>query len=386
MKTPEQDRLIGVDGYLSQTEGMGGRIKDQPEDFLVEEITPDNLILEIGKELKPKASEGDYTTLTLEKTNWDVMRAIKALAKGCNVSRKRFKFAGTKDRRAITTQRISAWKVPIETLEKVSIKDLVLRDFSHSEEPINLGSLNGNRFTILIKDVVGDADKRINKTLSELNGKFPNFFGHQRFGSRLNTHLVGKAILKGEFKEAAMIYLADPGNSSEPKEALEARKRFKEKEDFGAALTTFPKYLGYEKSMLNHLVKHPNDYVGAFREMPKKLRWLFIHAYQAYVFNLSLSEYMKKKNIPDELPLVGYECAADEISKKVLKKEKIEREAFKTPSMPELASKGENRAAICEYKDFEIMDFKEKDSNIRVRFVLSSGSYATMLLRELIKN
>ena len=386
METPEPDRLIGLDVYLSQTEGIGGRIKEEPEDFLVEEITPEDRILEIGKELKPTAGEGDYTTFTLEKTNWDVMRAIKAIANGCNVSRKRFKFAGTKDRRAISAQRVSAWKVPVEVLEKIKVKDLVLRDFSHSEEPTNLGSLNGNRFTVSIRGVVSHADERIERILSELGGKFPNFFGHQRFGTRINTHLVGKAILNGDFKEAAMVYLADPGTGSEPKEALDARKKLKETEDFKEALVEFPKYLGYEKSMLNRLVNYPNDYIGAFREMPKKLRWMFIHAYQAYIFNLSLNGYIKQKKIPEELPLVGYESTADKTSEKILEKEKIEKEAFKTPSMPELASKGEMRAAMCEYKDFEIMNFKGKDSNIRVRFVLPPGSYATMLLRELMKN
>ncbi|MBN2517703.1 MAG: tRNA pseudouridine(13) synthase TruD [Candidatus Altiarchaeota archaeon] len=385
MKTPEPDRLIGLGVYLSKTKGIGGRIKEAPEDFLVEEITPEGRILEIGKEQKPQSSGGDYTTFTLEKTNWETLRAIKMIARGCNTSRKRFKFAGTKDRRAISTQRVSAWKVPVDTLGRVGIKDLVLRDFAHSQEPINLGSLSGNRFTVVIRGVETGADKKIQDILNKLGGKFPNFFGQQRFGTRFNTHLVGKAILSGDFKEAAMLYLADPGCGSEPEEALEARDKLRESGDFKQALLEFPKYLGYEKSMLNHLVNTPNDYIGALRKLPKKLRWMFIHAYQAYIFNIALSQHIKECEIPEKLQLVGYGSPPDDFIDALLAREGIEKGAFKIRPMPELSSEGEIRDSLSEYKDFEITDFKEKDANITVRFILASGSYATMLLRELMK-
>jgi tRNA pseudouridine13 synthase len=379
-----QDERVGISGYLSESLGIGGIIKDEPGDFLVEEITPEGRVLEVGSAMEFEPGEGDYTYFTLQKNNWDTMRAVKAISKACNVSHKRFKFAGTKDRRAITVQRVSAWKVSIEQLQKIKIKDLELRDFCHGEEPINLGTLKGNRFTILIRGVEKDADKKVDRIVDELKGGFPNFFGQQRFGNRLNNHDVGREILRGNFKEAVMIYLSD--GEGEPEEARKARGRIRGGKAWKQALKEFPDYLGYEKSVLNHLAQYDTDYIGALRELPKKLRWIFVHAYQGYIFNIALSGCIEKGRIPKELPLVGYESKLGKVTKKLLECDGISREQFNVASMPEMSSKGELRQCLSKFKDFGIFDFNEGDSNIRVKFELPPGSYATMLLRELMKS
>jgi len=385
MKPPKAEQIAGLETYLSKSKGIGGAIKGEPEDFLVEEITPRGNILEIDKVYGDDLEgEGEYTVFTLQKTNWDTLRAVKELSKRCGVSRKRIKFSGTKDRRAITTMRVSAWKVPVEKLKQVNIKDIELRDFSYSDEPVNLGTLKGNRFTLQISGVGKSADKTVKKLIKELRGKSPNFFGLQRFGSRLNTHLVGKALLKGQFKEAVEHYLCDTGN--EPEAATAARDDLRKTGDYKTALKEFPNYLGFEKSILNHLINTPTDYIGAMRKLPKKLRWMFVHAYQGYLFNLALSEYIKAGKAPDELPLVGYESEVDKATAAIMKKEGINKEEFKVSAMPELSSRGETRQCFIEFEDFEILDFNEKAANIRLRFSLPAGSYATVLLRELMKD
>jgi len=94
------------------------------------------LIDDVGGDSVP----GDYTHFTLVKENWDTMRALKETAKRTGVSRNRYSFAGTKDRRAITAQRVSAYKVPIEKLRALDIKDIVLKDFGYSDENLGLGA------------------------------------------------------------------------------------------------------------------------------------------------------------------------------------------------------------------------------------------------------
>ncbi len=377
------EETVGLRAHLSKTGGIGGTIKKEPEDFLVEEITPDGTVLEIGESQKFQDNPGDYVHFTLQKTNWGTMRAVKAVARACGVSRKRLKFAGTKDRRSVSAQRVSAWKVPEKKLEKVRIKDIVLRDFAASDEQVGLGGLKGNRFTVTIREVPPDAGGRVEKIIGELGGKAPNFFGTQRFGIRLNNHLVGKSVFKGDFKGAAMGYLCDLGD--EPEEATEARKSLRKTGDFKTALRTFPKYLGFEKSMLNYLVKHPTDFIGALRVLPKKLRKMLVHSYQGYVFNLALSRHIEGGDVPEELPLVGYGTEPDRVSAGILEREGMSPGDFKVPSMPEMSLEGEMRRALVEFKGFEVLDFNEGDSKIRVRFSLPPGAYATMLLRELMK-
>ena len=114
---------------------IDGIIKKYPEDFIVEEITKEGIVLEYGKELEeifkdtPKWN-GSFIHFTLEKINWNTMDAIRELAKRTNSKRKNFGFAGTKDKFAITTQRIGCFGIKPEILEgiKDSIKDLKIKD------------------------------------------------------------------------------------------------------------------------------------------------------------------------------------------------------------------------------------------------------------------
>ncbi|MEE8402364.1 MAG: tRNA pseudouridine(13) synthase TruD, partial [Candidatus Hydrothermarchaeaceae archaeon] len=88
MKSPYKlDELLGLDSFITDTEGTGGKLRTRLEDFFVEELQNETR----------ENPDGEYTHFTLEKTNWETLRAIKELARSLRVSRKRFGFAGTKD-------------------------------------------------------------------------------------------------------------------------------------------------------------------------------------------------------------------------------------------------------------------------------------------------
>ena len=101
-----------------------------PSEFIVEEISPDGTLLEVGKQLdlgKPgdQGIEKDFFShFILEKINWNTSQALKEIAKQLRITSKRFNFAGTKDRSAHTTQLVSAFAVKPEDLLKVKLKDL----------------------------------------------------------------------------------------------------------------------------------------------------------------------------------------------------------------------------------------------------------------------
>ena len=124
-------------------------------------------------------------------------------------------------------------------------------------------------------------------------GGIPNFFGHQRFGTtRPITHLVGKALVQGDFEEAAMLFLAKPSVHEHPA-SRQARQELETTKNFKQAQENFPKQLRFERIMLNHLADNPDDFVGAFQRLPLKLQALFVQAHQSYLFNRFLSERVK---------------------------------------------------------------------------------------------
>ena len=389
--------------YLSASEGIGGDIKRSPEDFTVEEITPDGTVLELYKTLEYPDSGEAYTQFILQKKDWSTSSALKRIAKALRVGQKRFSYAGTKDKVAVTTQRVSVFGVPKESITSLALMDLQINGAWGAKEQVRLGDLLGNRFRIVWNGDSEGAEEKVSSTLSGLDGKFPNYFGPQRFGStRQNTHRVGELILRKRFQEAAMHFLAETGEE-EHKGAREARSRLLESGDFSFALKEFPKHLKLERTMLAYLSENPEDYIGAFRKLPRYTLLLFVHAFQSYLFNECLSERIKDGMVRKEdgefycssnsygFPepekpgmdwlcgkLLGYNSNPNEREKALLERHEISLDAFRIEEMPELSSKGHYRPLLSTFKDFQ---FKE---NI-FTFSLSAGSYATSALREFMK-
>ena len=274
------ERELGMRYYASDAEGIGGRLRTRPEDFIVEEIPPE------GK----GGTTGPYLICTLEKTNWELQHAVKEIAKRLGISHRRIGWAGTKDRNAVTKQWISIYDVTPEQVAAVRLKDIVLQPVRHANEALSLGDLLGNRFGIVIRDVeVPDPESRVQMIMETVRDGVPNYFGLQRFGAiRPVTHVVGEWILRGDYEQAVLTYtgLAFP-SESDPVRAT--RGAFFTTRDAGQALREFPVQMNYERAMLQHLHNHPGDYPGALRELPPKLLSMFVSAFQSFLFNCALS-------------------------------------------------------------------------------------------------
>lgn len=350
---------------------MMHEIKRLPEDFLVEEITPEGKVLEFGKKPRFVKGGGDQLVCVLEKKDWDTLLAIRRVCEALRISQKRVGFAGTKDKRSWSTQRISIWNAKKEDVEKLRLKDIELKPLTCSSERVELGNLEGNRFTVKVY-----SDKPPRK-LREVW----NYFGVQRFGeTRPITHLVGKAMVDGSLEDAVRIYLAET-SLKERDDALQARKRLAESWDCKAALAYFPQRLTFERTLLGHLAQYPNDYAGALRRLPKNLKLMFVHAYQAALFNAFI-DYARKKGLRVKTgPLVGYESSLSTEEKRFLKMEGVELDAFRCRSLPECGSRGERRDLKVKLGGFKVV--KKRKGWCVVRFSLPKGSYATVALNQL---
>lgn len=352
--------------------------KEKPEDFCVEELIKLN-----------KKKIGDYAYFWLTKNNWTTQRAINAVARALRISQRKLKFAGTKDKHAVTKQAVSAFKIKKEDLEKIKIKDIEIKFIGYGENQISLGDLTGNKFRIIARDLTKEDLELFSRKIKEIKKSgFPNYFGEQRFGKG-NTHLIGREIIKGRLWDAVRLILTFRGER-ESMEASEARQFAEENwGNWKDIIKKFPRFLGLESAVLNWLITYPNDFAGGLRKIPKPIRKMYIHAYQSWVFNKAL----EKTGAKGKLTVPGYESKLgnstfDKEIKKILKEEGIKLEDFKCTRVPELASAGDFREAVVKVKKFKAGKIQKDELNkgkskIKLEFELPKGVYATVLLQEL---
>lgn len=374
--------------YYTDTPGIKGEVKEQVKDFMVTEMA------------NHETGEGDHLIVKLRKQNMTTMEAIDKLSSMLHISKDRIGYAGNKDKRAVTEQHISIQGVNQEEVNQVFTDEFDLEVVGKGGH-IGLGNLSANRFEITIRQLglpIEDIRNRSLKIVDEMDGKFPNYFGQQRFGStRPVTHQVGRHILRGNFEEAVWTYIAKPYDQ-EYKSIRKIRQELWDTREVEDAAEKFPKQYRYEKALLYHLTKNPDDYKGAIKRLPEGLQQLFVHAYQSWVYNRVLSRLLEDDWFDPEyeIPLVGYKTElkdekAENMIKEVLEEEGVSQEDFRLQDFPELRSEGTYRRAFADFRNFEVLEIDEDDLNMtknrmRVKFDLPKGSYATVFLREIMKN
>jgi len=319
------EREVGIDYYVSDADGTGGRLRTTPDAFRVREIE--------RVDAQPvDADPDDYPHLVVRVRlrNWETADFADALSNQLGISRERVSWAGTKDRHAITTQLFS-----VDGIDPDELPDLpraTVETVGRAGRPVLFGDLAGNEFTVRVDDPEqpGTADESTAQLRAFAGGDrpdggadgsgeaveigVPNFFGQQRFGSmRPVTHEVGLAIARGEWEQAVLAYVGNP-SEREPDETSDARAFVAETRDWQAALDRFPRTLRYERSMLHRLVEDdsgPAAFCEALQQVPTSLQRLFVNAAQSYLFNLMLSERLERE-LPFHRPVAGdIVCFAD---------------------------------------------------------------------------
>ncbi len=326
------------------------KLKQIPEDFIVEEIP-----------LFEFKDKGKYTYFLLEKKEYNTERVIQNLSKYYNIPRKKFSYAGNKDKHAITKQYVSV-KGKITNKE---FTDYSVRVVGYGNEPISLGDLKGNKFTITVRNI----DKKPYQVISTIN-----YFDDQRFG-KCNLE-IGQAILKKDFKKAA--------NLIDLKEVKE------------------------------HLKQNPNDNIGAIKKTPFKILKLYVHAVQSYLWNELTAEYVKQKTkdyfevgykhgqfvfsdskiINITIPLIAFDTEfenkeIENLYNEILNKNRLSLRDFIIRQIPDITPHGSERDLINEVKNLKISNLEKDDLNkimkkIKLSFELNKGSYATIVIKNLL--
>ena len=436
MKAPELERQIGLEVYATSTEGVGGRIRQLLGDFSVREVLLDGSKAPLEPPRGPVGGRGSFLLCSLVKEGMDTLEAVRRLVKALGIPDGLISFAGLKDARAKTAQFLTVRGARPEILSQLGIRGLYVIPLCFRTEPLGPGELAANEFDITIRTIElarGAVLGRLDAVLSELAefGGLPNFFGHQRFGTaRPITHLVGRELVRGNVKKAVELFLTYAGPGEGPR-TIEARSYLADTWDLKGFLSLLPRGLYYEHAMAKHLLEKPGDFHGALRLLPLRLRRLFVHAYQAYLFNRFLSKRiayglplaearpgdwlieLDERGLPTSraikvistsktgkglvlaLPLPGFRQelssgAQGEVEKTILEEEGVRPEDFKVRVMPELASPGWLRPALVRPDMLRAPEVLDDGLNpghraLRLCFRLPRGSYATVLLREIMK-
>jgi tRNA pseudouridine13 synthase len=114
---------------------------------------------------------------------------------------------------------------------------------------------------------------------------------------------VGKHVIAEDWKKAAMTYISMKGES-ENDEVSAFRKHVRDNGPTPEALEMAPRWLGFERKMVEHLLHRPDDFVGAFRKLPGNLQLMTVHALQSVVFNKSLHARLEAEH-PISTPISG---------------------------------------------------------------------------------
>lgn len=348
------------------------QLKQIPEDFIVKELS--------NVEIK---DNGKYLYFKLKKKSRNTLDVIKELAKQLKIKEKDIGFAGSKDKHAITEQLISVFgnnKINEEKVVKTKIDNVSLEFLGYGDKPISLGDLEGNEFEIVVR-YLGDFKAEKIKFVE-------NYFDEQRFS--LNNAEIGRNLIKKHFKEAA---------------ALIDNLKVKE-----------------------YLAKHKNDFVGALKIISLRLLRMYVNAYQSYLWNETVAEYLNQKKAakkkgskekavreidysrgkfvfvekPEnfvkepgnlEVPLIGFteinaDCKIGKIIENIMKKENISYSDFVIKQIPELSLEGSLRRVFVEVNGLEINEGNDElnkgKKKLLVQFSLPKGSYATMVIKKIL--
>jgi len=435
LKIEYVERFIGITHYISRSEGIGGVIKNRPEDFVIWEI------LEKGMDAKKLFESSSFTEgygghllCVMKKVKFDSIRAVSLLAAKLNLKNREIGICGIKDKMSISWQFITIPSHVLENIEILKINNLLeVKPIKYVRHKLSSRLLKSNVFQVKIRHAKTTDVSIIGEIIRELKIKgIPNYYGHQRFGiTRPITPIVGSLILKRMLREAVAAFLSDYSNLENEKNKL-VRKELGERWDLEWARKNFPKSLTYERMMIESLLRHPEDYVKCLRTLPLRLRRLIVESVAAKIFNLTLSKIIeegkfnelevgdivlpldasgradknrpvtvtdrnikqiekliKDKKMTIALPTPGYlspipRNSKGEIMLEIMEKESLDFKDFKVVDLPEASTKGSLRPIAITNWDCSVISIDNE--SIILQFSLPPGTYATILLRELMKS
>ncbi|XP_058719543.1 pseudouridylate synthase 7 homolog isoform X4 [Poecile atricapillus] len=356
-------------------------------------------------------SRGSYCHFVLYKENKDTMDAINVLSKFLRVKPNIFSYMGTKDKRAITVQEIAVLRITAQRLAHLNkcLMNFKLGNFSYKNHPLKLGELQGNHFTVVLRNITG-TDDQIEQAMHSLREiGFINYYGMQRFGTTaVPTYQIGRAILQNNWTEV-MDLILKPRPGAEKGYLVKCREEWAKTKDPAAALKKLP-VKSYQSYVWNNMVSKRIEEYG-LRAVPGDLILkgaTAVHIEEGDVDNYTIhdvvmplpgfdviypkhkiGEAYKEMLVADNLDINNMRHKIRDYSlsgayrKIIIRPQNVNWEvvAYDDPKIPLFTTDLDK----LEGKPLPLLPVDGKFRALKMEFSLPPSTYATMAIREVLK-
>lgn len=382
---------------------LGGAIRSEPEDFLVEELP-----------LLAPTGTGEHVLAQVEKRGITTFDLLLFLSKELRLSERSIGYAGLKDARAVTRQWVSLPGADPAAVERLSTGSWRVLSAERHPHGLKIGHLQGNRFTLRIRGADLAEVPAARAVLEHVAAHgMPNPYGGQRFGSKGDSHVLGRSLVAGDWPAFLDALLGQPSAMEHDPRAQAARAAW-ERGEPEEALEAWPRKRRNEKRALSAWLRTGSAEAAAGAVAPQALR-LWVSAWQSWVFNRVLERRLAEGTWDELLagdlawltgsgaclpatgeardreraaalvasptgPLPGYDLRLASgrpgaLEREVLAEEGVDPEAFRQGPARMRGSRRPLRVPVRE-ASLEV----EGPGTVLVRFVLPPGAFATVLL------
>ncbi len=393
--------------------GVGGSLRNRPEDFFVQELP-----------LYDASGDGEHVLFEAQKIALTTRDAINRVARALDIPPRDIGYAGLKDKHAITRQLFTvpaARGVDEERVMTMTAEGVFPLWAAQHRNKLKIGHLAGNRFAIKIRDVDPTAVVRLRPVLDRLAREgLPNYYGEQRFGVDADrpTDALGLALVAQDHQRFCDLLL---GGGDRRPDVAEARRLY-DSGDRRAALAAWPGNVAMERRVLEVLVS-TDDPVRAAKVVDRATRRFYLSAAQSAVFNRVVADRVTRGTLARveagdvavkhvaELRTGGM-FVVEDIAAEQARCERWEisptgpmpgRKMMRPTGGPADAERAAAEALGVRLEDFDsetgarrplrvrpidttlAAGTDEHGGHITVAFSLPAGSFATVLMRELMK-
>ena len=266
------------------------KLKRLPEDFQVEELS----------EFAP-ADSGEFALYRLTKRGLGTPEAINAVVERWKLARQQFSFGGLKDRHAVTTQYLTIHRGPRRGLRQTNLE---LEFLGQSQRPFGPADFAGNRFRIVLRSMNAAEVTAAETALSDIaRDGLPNYFDDQRFGSLGDSgEFVARAWIAGDWERALWLAIADANPLDRPRDRAEKSWLRDHWGDWPACAAKFGRSSNAE--IFRYLQARPDDFRGALARIRPEQRNLYLAAFQSFLWNRILSDFIVETCQPEQVVAV----------------------------------------------------------------------------------
>ena len=315
-------------------------LKAECADFVVKE--------QLGYDM---SGDGEFVAVKVRKTDCNTLFVGEQLAKFAGISARNMSYAGLKDRKAVTEQWFSLQMPgqPTPDFSQFSLEGVEILDVTRHQRKIRIGSLQGNHFEILLRNVEETDELKVRLDFLAKNG-FPNYFTEQRFGRDGNNLTQALRWANGEIK---------------------VKDRNKRSFYLSAARSEMFNLIVSKRMELNLAQQ---ILVGDVLQLNGSHSWFVVDESEDLA---QLQQRLAQQDVLLTAPLIGEE----EKSAVDFENEIFAQHQALFPLMRQERMKAARRPILMQPQQFQ---WQFEPNGLRLQFDLPAGSYATALIRELV--